>query len=298
MLDDKVRLSTTFAINHGKPGVARLFGRATDRRINQQVSRTMKLNEPRLTLIAGLALAVNLPVPHDASAANGATKKAVTLVRAQSVLNPIPASPAPPPALTPIPQDPTAAGVTGLPQPPAPSGPGVVNAPMQMGSQPALAPVERMPMGLHYGEAQQLQMNNPTARPTPLTDSGLVPTSPPAEVVQPYGTVAPPLGVTDQFHYAPPPGTLGQTYQRRTRPIEDSKHPRVGIVEVNLPENVDVTSLGLKTKWTGKVWRLESDPLLPGVPHIYQIKASWGEGTTPQVRTIRLIMGRIVDLDF
>jgi hypothetical protein len=70
------------------------------------------------------------------------------------------------------------------------------------------------------------------------------------------------------------------------------------MVDVYLPEEVDVTSKGLKPKWTGKVWRLESDSLIPGVPHIYEIKASWGEGTKPQYRTVRLIMGRIVDLEW
>jgi hypothetical protein len=113
----------------------------------------------------------------------------------------------------------------------------------------------------------------------------------------PVGTV-PQYGVPDRFGYAPPPGTLGQTYLRRSRPIEENKHPRVGAVEVNLPEWVDVTAKGLKPKWTGKLWRLESDSLIPGVPHIFEIKASWGDGTQPQVRTVRLIMGRIVDLDF
>lgn len=150
---------------------------------------------------------------------------------------------------------------------------------------------------MHYGEQQQLDLMYPDARPiSPMPNQSGVMVNPPGEIVQPY---SPP----GQFSYAPPPGTLGQTYLRRSRPIEDTKHPRVGVVEVYLPENVDVTGASLtgaslKTKWTGKVWRLESDPLLPGIPHIYEIKASWGEGTTPQVRTIRLIMGRIVDLEF
>jgi len=32
-------------------------------------------------------------------------------------------------------------------------------------------------------------------------------------------------------------------------------------------------------------------PLLPGVPHIYEIKASWGEVLIPSYRTVRLIIG-------
>ena len=109
-----------------------------------------------------------------------------------------------------------------------------------------------------------------------------------------------PMAGTDRYGIAPPPGTLGQTYQRRTRLIDDEKHPRVGIVEVHLSENYEVSAKGLKVKWTGKVWRLESDPLLPNVPHIYEVKSEWGpEGAKQhQVRTVRLIMGRIVDLEF
>ena len=105
---------------------------------------------------------------------------------------------------------------------------------------------------------------------------------------------------TDRYGIAPPAGTLGQTYQRRSRLIDDEKHPRVGVVEVHLSENYEVSAKGLKVKWTGKVWRLESDPLLPGVPHIYEVKSEWGpEGAKQQqVRTVRLIMGRIVDLEF
>lgn len=105
---------------------------------------------------------------------------------------------------------------------------------------------------------------------------------------------------TDSYGVAPPPGTLGQTYQRRSRLIDEEKHPRVGIVEVKLSENYEVTAKGLKVKWTGKVWRLESEPLLPGIPHIYEVKSEWGpEGAKQQqVRSVRLIMGRIVDLEF
>ncbi len=72
------------------------------------------------------------------------------------------------------------------------------------------------------------------------------------------------------------------------------------MVDVHLSENYEVTAKGMKVKWTGKVWRLESDPLLPGRPHIIEVKSEWGpEGSKQnQVRSIRLIMGRIVDLEF
>ena len=109
-----------------------------------------------------------------------------------------------------------------------------------------------------------------------------------------------PFEGSDGYGIAPPPGTLGQTYKRRSRPIDDEKHPRVGMVDVHLSENYEVTAKGMKVKWTGKVWRLESDPLWPGLPHIIEVKSEWGpEGSKQnQVRSVRLIMGRIVDLEF
>ena len=109
-----------------------------------------------------------------------------------------------------------------------------------------------------------------------------------------------PMAATDRFGVAPPPGTLGHTYHRRSKVLDEKKHPRVGIVEVYLSENYDVSALGMKSKWTGKLWELESDPLLPGIPHIFEVKAEWGpEGARKkEVRTIRLIMGRVVDLEF
>jgi hypothetical protein len=128
------------------------------------------------------------------------------------------------------------------------------------------------------------------------------PTDAPIPSGQPLPALDPnaPLAATDRFGVAPPPGTLGHTYHRRSRLLDEKKHPRVGVVEVQLSENYDVSAKGLKSKWTGKVWELESDPLLPGVPHIFEVKAEWGpEGARrKEVRTIRLIMGRAVDLEF
>ncbi len=118
------------------------------------------------------------------------------------------------------------------------------------------------------------------------------------------GSTATGLGSTVNRHaVAPPPGTLGRTYQRRSTLMPDDKHPRMAAVDVYLPENVDVSARGLKSTWTGEVWRLEStEPLLPGVPHIYAIKAEKrgpdGKVTETDVRWVRLILGRIVDLEF
>ena len=128
----------------------------------------------------------------------------------------------------------------------------------------------------------------------------------PTEALPPSGQPLPafdsraPTGETDRFGIGPPPGTLGRTYYRRTKLVDEKKHPRVGVVEVHLSENYDVSAFGLKSKWTGKVWELESEPLLPGLPHIFEVVAEWGpEGVRQrEVRTIRLVMGRVVDLEF
>ncbi len=99
----------------------------------------------------------------------------------------------------------------------------------------------------------------------------------------------------------PPAGTLGRTYQRRSALISDEEHPRMGVVLVHLPEHADVSARGLKVKWTGDVWRMETEyALLPGIPHIYAVKAEWDTpaGKMTQVRWVRLIMGREVDLEF
>jgi len=107
----------------------------------------------------------------------------------------------------------------------------------------------------------------------------------------------------NRFGMSPPPGTLGRTYQQRSRIFDDEKHPRMAAVDVYLPEELDVSARGMKSIWTGKHWRLEAkDPLLPGVPHIYAIKAERkspdGQVVSTDVRWIRLIPGRVVDLRF
>lgn len=106
----------------------------------------------------------------------------------------------------------------------------------------------------------------------------------------------------------PPPGTLGQTYQRPTRPIPVDKHPRVSIVDVkasgatlvkvygtNEFRTKDAVS-GFQDRRDASVWRFESEPLVPGVPHIYRVDAHYGDSI--QQKYIRLVPGRIVTLDF
>lgn len=119
---------------------------------------------------------------------------------------------------------------------------------------------------------------------------------------QPMPSVTNPalLGM-NRWGVMPPPGTLGRTYLRRSTLITDDDHPRKAAVVVHLPEEADVSARGLKVKWTGDVWQLETaQPLVPGVPHIYAIRAKWetASGTVEQTRWVRLIMGRVVDLEF
>jgi hypothetical protein len=142
------------------------------------------------------------------------------------------------------------------------------------------------------------------------TTGGLAVTPPPPAELSPGpdsaligDPVVASVGDVNRFGVAPPPGTLSRTFQLRSTLVDDDKHPRIGVVDVFLPENVDVTARGMKSQWTGKVWRLETkEPLLPGVPHIYAIKAErkspTGDVVSTDVRWVRLIMGRIVDLRF
>lgn len=106
---------------------------------------------------------------------------------------------------------------------------------------------------------------------------------------------------SNRWGMTPPPGTLGRTYLRRTTLIDDDMHPRVGVVMVKLPEQANVSGRGLKVKWTGTEWRLESvEPLVPGISHVYAVKAEWDtpSGKVQQTRWVRLVMGRAVDLEF
>ena len=308
----------------------------------------MKISDPRSSLIAGLALALSLTVSPSTFGAGTTTSGKSRVAQIPPDLGPMPMPNAPTPGvpvLSPSPGIPVQSGPSPLhpqpyqnPQAPSSNAPSVMSVPTTLGSQPALSPVDRPPLGMHFGERELLDNKYGVGpRPLPMgqTPYSVVPTQPsfqpsyqpsyqpapqpsyqpsydqgvPVDSMPPVVSAPgydmgssqemfPQYSESDRFGYAPPPGTLGQTYKRKSRRLEETKHPRVGVVEVRLPENVDVSATGLKSKWTGKVWRLESDPLLPGIPHIYEIKASWGEGTDPQVRTVRLIMGRIVDLDF
>ncbi len=200
----------------------------------------------------------------------------------------VPLPPAPDPSVLPSPGGTLMPAVppAPFPSPPVPSPePGGLMYSQPMGTMRERVPPPRVYLGDPNGEGSY---HSPT--------DALPPSGQPLPALDPNA----PLAATDRFGVAPPAGTLGHTYHRRSRLLDDKKHPRVGVVEVHLSENYDVSAKGMKSKWTGKVWELESDPLLPGVPHIFEIKAEWGpEGSRKkEVRTVRLVMGRAVDLEF
>jgi len=92
------------------------------------------------------------------------------------------------------------------------------------------------------------------------------------------------------------------TYKQPSRPIPEDRHRRVGMLDVKVASNINVTVQGM-TGFLGEdgIWHFESPrPLLPGVPHIYRAQAhSERDGKRyAEIRTVRLIPGRIVDLSF
>ena len=134
----------------------------------------------------------------------------------------------------------------------------------------------------------------------------------------------------------PPPGTLGRTYLRPTRMVPWDIHPRVGMLDVEVLDTMwRGLARGVKIKVHAEdmygnfkplegyqsadgIWHFESDPLLPTVPHIYNVHFELIREETIEevrygrrfqrlvernlgslgVRRIRLIPGRIVDLIF
>jgi hypothetical protein len=109
-----------------------------------------------------------------------------------------------------------------------------------------------------------------------------------------------------------PPGTLGQTYTRPSAPVPAVKHPRAGMIDVRAPGATSVS-----VQWTHPyrltdeldgfvdakdkdVFHFEEKQMLPGVPYVVRIEARFGTEENPRYeeRYARLIMGRIVSIDF
>lgn len=215
------------------------------------------------------------------------------------------------------------------------------------GLQPGFAPQMVAPQGVpfqqqyvapQYGLAQPMRAYAGPALPIQQVPQGVTPygQAPPQPV--PAGPINPPSSVSTVYGYsdtgARPPGTLGKTYMRPTRMIDWDKHPRIGMLDV---EVIDTLRAGLasdvKIKVTARdtynyfkplegfrgddgVWHFESDPLLSTMPNIYDVKFTlvreqtvfekrYGrvfEKTIEQnlgslgTQRVRLIPGRIVDL--
>ena len=102
----------------------------------------------------------------------------------------------------------------------------------------------------------------------------------------------------------PPPGTLGRTYLRTSWPIPKNEHPRTAIIQIDAPGVSEIEIDGLADmegfQRLDGLWIFKSErPLLPGVRQIYDVKAGY-RGKEPhwEVRTVRLIPGRVVTLEF
>jgi hypothetical protein len=167
--------------------------------------------------------------------------------------------------------------------------------------------------------------------------SGPVPMGPMAGPAQAPLMPAPP--VDDPLADGPPPGTLGRTYLVPTEPVPDDKHPRVGMLKVTVPKGYAAAELARDPRFKlvvsvrddaghfkplkgflgeDGIWQFESEPLYPGIPHIYEVRADIVRVDTvvearygreietekeTKVRTVayrwvRLVMGRIVELGF
>jgi hypothetical protein len=131
--------------------------------------------------------------------------------------------------------------------------------------------------------------------------------SPPAALFPAAPMVA---GVTPaSATVTPPPGTLGTTYHRQSWPIPADRHPRVAMLDVRAPAgatNVRVFNTyeyreedevaGFQDVDDPCIWHFETDPLIPGIPHVYRIEADVNGQC--DARWVRLIRGRRVVLEF
>ncbi|MEZ5940327.1 MAG: hypothetical protein R3C18_02975 [Planctomycetaceae bacterium] len=109
----------------------------------------------------------------------------------------------------------------------------------------------------------------------------------------------------------PPPGTLGRTYQLRSRPVPTDTHPRAGMLDLRVKGATkiivhDMNEFRIEDRMDGfqdkddpTLFHFTSEPLLPGLPHVYRVEVHTAgpEGPLVEERYIRLIMGRIVTLN-
>lgn len=127
------------------------------------------------------------------------------------------------------------------------------------------------------------------------------------------GSIGPGYSAATATTWQPPPGTIGQTYQMKSRPVPVKMHPRAAIVDVHIPNatNVRVHDMnvyrtqdfldGFQDDQDPTVWHFTSEPLIPGIPHIYRIEARFPgpDGKEKmEERYVRLIMGRVIEVTF
>jgi hypothetical protein len=135
----------------------------------------------------------------------------------------------------------------------------------------------------------------------------------PTMSADPYSAVLGPGAATSGMMMgtiAPPPGTLGQTYQRSSRPVPADKHPRAGMLDVSAPGAIDVAVYdtenyrledridGFRDQDNHNVWHFEEKTMIPGLPHIYRVVARKTRDGQFEERYVRLIMGRVVSVEF
>lgn len=108
-----------------------------------------------------------------------------------------------------------------------------------------------------------------------------------------------------------PPGTLGRTYSLQSFPVPTNKHPRAGMLQVRVTGATriivhDTNEFRTQDKLDGfqnaqdpDVFHFTSEPLTPGLPHIYRVEVHMANehGVSVQERFVRLIMGRVVFLN-
>jgi hypothetical protein len=111
--------------------------------------------------------------------------------------------------------------------------------------------------------------------------------------------------------WQPPPGTLGQTYQIKSRPVPVKMHPRAAIVDVKVKDakSVRVHDMnvyrtqdyldGFQDHENASMWHFTSEPLIPGLQHVYRIEARFDgpNGERLEERYVRLIMGRVIEVE-
>lgn len=126
-------------------------------------------------------------------------------------------------------------------------------------------------------------------------------------------SVGPGYSAATATTWQPPPGTIGQTYQIKSRPVPVKMHPRAAIVDVRVPNAKDVRVHDMNVYRTQdflegfqddrepSMWHFTSEPLIPGIPHIYRIEARFVDDDGKErmeERYVRLIMGRVIEVTF